>query len=82
MSDNRHGKIAFTFNNQLIKWNAKGLRPYKDNMVSKQGHILDNIVPTFITYKEFLYEWGLFILQFFAPSFIEFVSRQILLSNF
>ena len=32
-------------------------------------------------YKEILNEWGLFLMQFFAPIFIEFVSRHILLHN-
>ena len=28
-------------------------------------------------YKEILNEWGLFLMQFFAPIFIEFVSKCI-----
>ena len=32
-------------------------------------------------YKEILNEWGLFLMQFFAPIFIEFVNRHVLLHN-
>ena len=65
--------FEFIFSNQLI--DTTGKRPYKTGA----GPYKDNTVPAFI--RKFKNQWGIFILQFFAPIFIEYVSRCILLHD-